>query len=95
MRCITRVFSFAAACAFLKDNNLLSIIRAHEAQDSGYRMYRKNTATSFPAVITLFSAPNYLDTFNNKGARGARVFGVFYCFILPRPTFLSWIAHPY
>jgi diadenosine tetraphosphatase ApaH/serine/threonine PP2A family protein phosphatase len=29
-------FSYAASCAFLERNNLLSIIRAHEAQDTGY-----------------------------------------------------------
>lgn len=38
-------YTYAAACAFLENNNLLSIIRAHEAQDAGYRMYKKNTAT--------------------------------------------------
>ncbi|CAH8592189.1 unnamed protein product [Heterobilharzia americana] len=49
-------------------NNLLSIIRAHEAQDAGYRMYRKSRQTGFPALITIFSAPNYLDVYNNKAA---------------------------
>lgn len=61
-------YSYAAACSFLENNKLLSIIRAHEAQDSGYRMYRKSAATGFPSVITLFSAPNYLDVYNNKAA---------------------------
>ncbi|ORY98458.1 serine/threonine-protein phosphatase 2B catalytic subunit A1 [Syncephalastrum racemosum] len=54
-------FSYHAACAFLERNNLLSIIRAHEAQDAG-------KATSFPSVMTIFSAPNYLDVYNNKAA---------------------------
>lgn len=61
-------FSYAACCDFLQHNNLLSIIRAHEAQDAGYRMYRKSQATGFPSLITIFSAPNYLDVYNNKGA---------------------------
>eukprot|EP01137_Pigoraptor_chileana_P007312 Opistho-2@52744 len=61
-------YSYAAACAFLENNNLLSIIRAHEAQDAGYRMYRKSQTTGFPSVITIFSAPNYLDVYNNKAA---------------------------
>ncbi|KAJ3055336.1 3',5'-cyclic-nucleotide phosphodiesterase (PDEase) (3':5'-CNP) [Rhizophlyctis rosea] len=61
-------FSYHAACAFLERNNLLSIIRAHEAQDAGYRMYRKTRTTGFPSVITIFSAPNYLDVYNNKAA---------------------------
>lgn len=61
-------FSYPAACAFLEKNNLLSIIRAHEAQDAGYRMYRKTRTTGFPSVMTIFSAPNYLDVYNNKAA---------------------------
>lgn len=61
-------FTYNAACAFLERNNLLSIIRAHEAQDAGYRMYRKSKKTGFPSVMTIFSAPNYLDVYNNKAA---------------------------
>jgi len=53
---------------FSKKNGLLSIIRAHEAQDAGYKMHRRNDRTGFPSLITLFSAPNYLDAYNNKGA---------------------------
>lgn len=75
--------SYNAACQFLERNNLLSVIRAHEAQDAGYsfhtpfivltlglsyRMYRKTRTTQFPAVMTIFSAPNYLDVYNNKAA---------------------------
>lgn len=62
-------YSYAACCDFLQNNNLLSIIRAHEAQDAGYRMYRKSQTTGFPSLITIFSAPNYLDVYNNKVQR--------------------------
>ncbi|XP_053084993.1 protein phosphatase 3, catalytic subunit, gamma isozyme, a isoform X3 [Pangasianodon hypophthalmus] len=61
-------FSYPAVCDFLANNNLLSVIRAHEAQDAGYRMYRKSQTTGFPSLITIFSAPNYLDVYNNKAA---------------------------
>jgi len=61
-------YSYQACCEFLARNNLLSIIRAHEAQDAGYRMYRKSQTTGFPSLITIFSAPNYLDVYNNKAA---------------------------
>lgn len=61
-------FTYAAACKFLERNGLLSIVRAHEAQDAGFRMYRKAQNTGFPALITIFSAPNYLDVYNNKAA---------------------------
>ena len=33
---------------------------------SSYRMYRKSQTTGFPSLITIFSAPNYLDVYNNK-----------------------------
>lgn len=61
-------YSYSACCEFLQQNNLLSIIRAHEAQDAGFRMYRKSQTTGFPSLITIFSAPNYLDVYNNKAA---------------------------
>ena len=49
-------------------NQLLSLIRAHEAQIEGYKMHKWNGEQDFPAVITIFSAPNYCDVYNNKGA---------------------------
>ena len=49
-------------------NQLLSLIRAHEAQIEGYKMHKWNGEEDFPAVITIFSAPNYCDVYNNKGA---------------------------
>lgn len=38
-----------------------------------YRMYRKSQTTGFPSLITIFSAPNYLDVYNNKGKAGGGV----------------------
>uniref|UniRef100_H2YPV4 Serine/threonine-protein phosphatase n=1 Tax=Ciona savignyi TaxID=51511 RepID=H2YPV4_CIOSA len=61
-------YSYPAVCEFLQKNSLLSLIRAHEAQDAGYRMYKKSSTTGFPSLITIFSAPNYLDVYNNKAA---------------------------
>ncbi|EZG59027.1 serine/threonine-protein phosphatase, partial [Gregarina niphandrodes] len=61
-------FTFAAAKQFLDKNDLLSIIRAHEAQLDGYKMHKADKVTHFPTVITIFSAPNYCDCYNNKGA---------------------------
>ena len=61
-------YSFAAVNEFLIRNQILSVIRAHEAQDVGYRMYKKSPETGFPSLITIFSAPNYLDVYQNKAA---------------------------
>ena len=72
---------YEATKKFLDQNNLLAIIRAHEAQIDGfsfyplkinhyisYKMHKWNINDSFPVVITVFSAPNYCDIYNNKGA---------------------------
>merc|ERR1719230_1417622 len=61
-------FTYEAASTFLYKNSLLSVIRAHEAQLEGYKMHKTNSATGFPTVITIFSAPNYCDVYNNKAA---------------------------
>ncbi|CAF1296152.1 unnamed protein product [Adineta steineri] len=61
-------YTYAAVNEFLLHNQILSVIRAHEAQDVGYRMYKKTAETGFPSLITIFSAPNYLDIYQNKAA---------------------------
>ncbi|CAF1585199.1 unnamed protein product, partial [Adineta ricciae] len=61
-------YTYAAVNEFLIRNQILSVIRAHEAQDIGYRMYKKSPDTGFPSLITLFSAPNYCDVYQNKAA---------------------------
>lgn len=61
-------FTYRASCEFLDKTGLLSIIRAHEAQDAGYRMYKRTKTLGFPSLLTMFSAPNYLDNYNNKAA---------------------------
>lgn len=61
-------FNVEAVNRFLRRNDLLSVIRAHEAQLDGYKMHRWNGNNEFPVVITIFSAPNYCDVYNNKAA---------------------------
>ena len=51
---------------FVQQNQLLTIIRAHEAQLEGYKCHKWKE--DFPLVITIFSAPNYCDVYNNKAA---------------------------
>ena len=61
------IYGGEALNKFLLENKLLSVIRAHEVQIEGYKMYNwKNK--EFPLLITLFSAANYCDTYENKGA---------------------------
>eukprot|EP00388_Colpodella_angusta_P004309 GDKJ01014310.1.p1 GENE.GDKJ01014310.1~~GDKJ01014310.1.p1 ORF type:complete len:574 (-),score=112.39 GDKJ01014310.1:391-2112(-) len=61
-------FGYEAAASFLKKNGLLSVVRAHEAQLQGYKMHQTNPRNGFPTVLTIFSAPNYCDCYNNTGA---------------------------
>lgn len=60
-------FGLEGLTSFLKRNKLTALIRAHEVQFEGFDL--KNWgAVNFPKVITIFSAPNYCDTYKNKGA---------------------------
>eukprot|EP01100_Stratorugosa_tubuloviscum_P014208 TRINITY_DN7462_c0_g1_i1.p1 TRINITY_DN7462_c0_g1~~TRINITY_DN7462_c0_g1_i1.p1 ORF type:complete len:545 (+),score=240.27 TRINITY_DN7462_c0_g1_i1:424-2058(+) len=61
------MFSYEAVRKFLAISKLQTVIRAHEAQQQGYQMYRA-TPKGNHSVITLFSAPNYLNVYNNKAA---------------------------
>ncbi|KAJ6254599.1 hypothetical protein M0813_12201 [Anaeramoeba flamelloides] len=61
-------YTFRAVSTFLRENKLTTVIRAHEAKPSGFLMYLKRKQTNFPSLITIFSAPNYLDLYGNKGA---------------------------
>jgi serine/threonine-protein phosphatase 2B catalytic subunit len=46
----------------------MTIVRAHQVQIEGYKMHRWDGPSSFPFVITIFSAPNYCDYYSNKGS---------------------------
>ena len=62
------IFGAKAAIPFLNRNNCLTVIRGHEVQLEGFKMSKWNTQIEFPSIITVFSAPNYCDVYNNKGA---------------------------
>lgn len=47
---------------------MLAVIRGHEAELEGYKMHKWNGKDQFPVLITIFSAANYCDAYNNKGA---------------------------
>jgi serine/threonine-protein phosphatase 5 len=49
---------------FLDANNLRLLIRSHEVKDNGYEIH----ADTDGRLITVFSAPNYVDQMGNKGA---------------------------
>ena len=67
-------YTSSAVEKFLKENNFLSLIRAHQVQREGIHFSKSiktnnsNQSSEFPSMITIFSAPNYCDVYKNKGA---------------------------
>jgi len=61
------VYGAKALGDFLIWNRLLSLIRGHEVQLEGFKMHHWQNK-NFPQAITIFSAPNYCNSYNNKGA---------------------------
>ena len=59
--------SYKAICKFLDDNDLLCVIRAHQVQSAGCKMYKKHEKTLFPTLVTIFSAPNYCKYLSGDG----------------------------
>lgn len=60
------LFGIEAVKKFNRDNKVCAIIRAHEAQQDGYKMHMINQKSHIPRIITIFSAPNYCDVYKNK-----------------------------
>ncbi|CCW60060.1 unnamed protein product [Phytomonas sp. EM1] len=67
-RGLSFLFNFACVRHFTSANKILCIVRSHEAQNEGYKLYRPHPNGNFPCMLSLFSAPNYCGTFDNKGA---------------------------
>ena len=61
-------FGAKALLPYLNSTSLVCVIRAHEAQLDGFKMYKWNKKVDFPTCVTVFSAANYCDVYNNKGA---------------------------
>ncbi|KAF4033620.1 Calcineurin-like phosphoesterase [Phytophthora infestans] len=78
MRGCSFTFNERACREFLKRNNLLAIVRAHELEENGYKEHFRHEGDrteededgklALPAVVTVFSAPEYCNTNHNVGA---------------------------
>ena len=84
-------FGYKAVSKFLTVNRFTSVIRAHEVKRNGYEENYYCVEDRFiPPIITLFSAPNYCDMYENRGAymqvstNGKFRFGQ-----------IDWVSHPY
>jgi diadenosine tetraphosphatase ApaH/serine/threonine PP2A family protein phosphatase len=66
-------FKAQALYAFLQQNDLICMIRAHEYEEKGFlyhfeRQQQQQDKSLFPPMMTVFSAPNYCDFHQNMGA---------------------------
>lgn len=61
-RGVSYVFGTETVAAFLKNHDLDLICRAHQVVEDGYEFFAKRQ------LVTLFSAPNYCNEFDNAGA---------------------------
>ncbi|CDW72256.1 serine threonine-protein phosphatase [Stylonychia lemnae] len=52
----------------LEQSDFTLLVRAHQVQMQGYKMHTWDQSQDIPTVITIFSAPNYCDCYNNKAA---------------------------
>jgi diadenosine tetraphosphatase ApaH/serine/threonine PP2A family protein phosphatase len=63
-----KLYGYPAVLEFLKANELVGIFRGHEQKETGLEQYKFGPKYKFPAVTTVFSAPNYTDKSQNTGA---------------------------
>lgn len=66
MRGCSYCFGSIQTKKFLKENRIKLIIRGHEVQIDGFN-YQKGENDE-KLTLTIFSAPNYCDSYKNKGA---------------------------
>lgn len=59
-------FNYEDVKNFLNLTNTSMIIRAHEVQEEGYKLFK--AYRGYNSVVTIFSAPCYCDAYQNKGA---------------------------
>jgi serine/threonine-protein phosphatase 2B catalytic subunit len=59
-------YTYEDVAAFLSRNNLKAIVRSHSVYHSGYRLFR-GPGMQDPSVFSIFSAPCYSGSGNNKG----------------------------
>jgi diadenosine tetraphosphatase ApaH/serine/threonine PP2A family protein phosphatase len=62
-----KFYGYPAVLAFMEKNEITGIFRGHQQKQSGIEQYKFGPEFEFPAVTTVFSAPNYCDKSQNTG----------------------------
>lgn len=63
-RGVSCTFGYAPLKKLLKQENLTSLVRAHEMQQRGFKFHNWGQPNEEPTCITIFSAPNYCQSTN-------------------------------
>eukprot|EP00727_Mastigamoeba_balamuthi_P009331 m51a1_g502 hypothetical protein (729) ;mRNA; f:281034-283727 len=90
------VYGYAAVLPFCRDNGIATLVRGHEVQKEGYALHRMTLAQeqrAVPLAMTVFTAPNYCDTYQNTAAV-LHLFDGMHCAPLDLWTFQS-VEHPF
>ncbi|BFU20181.1 Ser/Thr protein phosphatase, putative [Entamoeba histolytica HM-1:IMSS-B] len=53
---------------FLNKNDLICLVRAHQVMEDGFKLHYFMQNIDLPPCITVFSAPNYCDAYQNKAS---------------------------
>ena len=53
---------------FLNRNDLICLVRAHQVMEEGFKLHYFMQNIDLPPCITVFSAPNYCDAYQNKAS---------------------------
>jgi serine/threonine-protein phosphatase 2B catalytic subunit len=70
-RRISWTFGWGVLESFLLENNLQSVVRAHEVKQEGFEEHwygATRDTRKYPPLVTVFSAPNYCDMYRNKAS---------------------------
>jgi len=62
-----KFYGYPAVCKFLTENGITGIFRGHQQKQTGIQQHKFGPEVEFPAVTTVFSAPNYCDKSQNTG----------------------------
>ncbi|ELP89503.1 serine/threonine protein phosphatase 2B catalytic subunit, putative [Entamoeba invadens IP1] len=62
------MFGLRGLLTFLNKNDLICLVRAHQVMEEGFKLHYFMQNIDLPPCITVFSAPNYCDAYQNKAS---------------------------
>ena len=62
------MYGLKGLLGFLNKNDLVCLVRAHQVMEEGFKLHYFMQNIDLPPCITVFSAPNYCDAYQNKAS---------------------------